>query len=240
MSETNEWNGYAIPPRPPLPTPDPQAPPAQTPPPPELEATHAPAAPAQAPPPAPPIATPASADRGDTSVRRIGMPPGMEPSLDTVPSSDHAAPVPVARPEFGVAPTPFAPAPGVAPAADPAAPVTAPVAAASGNPRLVLPDGTVLPLAAGLIVGRDPQEQEGYGVTARATLHDVERSVSKTHAILGLSEGRVWVIDLNSTNGTVLVAADGTETLCTPEVATPMPAGSDVRFGEYRVRVALD
>ena len=222
MSDT-EWNGHPIPPRPPLPVPAPQAPPELPPAPPV--------------PPAETASAPAAGEAASTAVRRIGMPPGMEPSLDTVPSSDHAAPVPVARPEFGVAPTPFAPAA----AAATGAPVTAPAPVAPlNNPRLVLPDGTVLPLAGGLIVGRDPQEQEGYGVRARATLHDVERSVSKTHAILGISDGRVWVIDLNSTNGTVLIAADGTETLCTPEVATPLPAKTDVRFGEYRVRVAFD
>lgn len=196
----NEWNGFAIPPRPPLPGSDAAAP-----------------------------------------VRKIGMPPGMEPSLDTVPSSDHGIPVPVARPDFGVAPTPHnpvaQPAAGVS-----GAPVTAPAPAVKPliNPRLELPDGSVLPLDAGLIVGRDPQPQDGYGVTERATLHDVERSVSKTHAVLGISDGRIWVLDLNSTNGTVLVAGDGTETLCAPEVATPIPADTDVRFGEYRVHVAVD
>ncbi|MET1051138.1 MAG: FHA domain-containing protein [Mycetocola sp.] len=251
MSDTNEWNGFAIPPRPPLPTPEaekqPALPPEQTPEPPVSVRPQAASASATAPPapPAPPasVTPPAYSPSGsaESPVRRIGMPPGMEPALDTVPSSDHAAPVPVARPEF--APAPFVPAPSVpAPAAGTNAPVTAPapIAAVTTNPRLVLPDATILSLAAGLIVGRDPQEQEGYGVTERATLHDVERSVSKTHAILGFSEGRVWVIDLNSTNGTVLIAADGIETLCTPEVATPVPAGSDIRFGEYRVRVVLD
>ena len=198
--DLSEWNGFEIPPRPPLP--------------------------------APPSAS-------NASVRKIGMPPGMEPSLDTVPSSDHGIPVPVARPEFGVAPTPFTPVPHAADTPE-AAPVTAPVAKPLTRPRLELPDGSVLALENGLIVGRDPQHQEGYGVTERATLHDVERSVSKTHAILGISDGRVWVLDLNSTNGTVLLAEDGTETLCTPEVATPIPANSAVRFGEYRVRVAFD
>ena len=240
MSGDTEWNGHAIPPRPPLPVPPQQA--MADPVPVAPVAPEAPAArPAAAePPPAPPVsaAPPAPASPAGAPVRRIGMPPGMEPSFDTVPSSDHAAPVPVSRPEFGVAPTPFAPAVPVTPDAPVTAP--APVVGLLNNPRLVLPDGTVLPLTNGLIVGRDPQVQEGYGVSERATLHDVERSVSKTHAILGLSEGRVWVIDLNSTNGTVLIAADGTETLCTPEVATPLPSKTDLRFGEYRVSVAFD
>jgi hypothetical protein len=174
---------------------------------------------------------------------KIGMPPGMDLSLDTVPSSDNAAPVPVAKPEFGPAPTPFgrpplpAPSTAAAPATAPA-PVTPPAPAA--NPRLVLPDGTVLPLSQGLIVGRDPQHQDGYGVSALAPLHDIERSVSKTHAVLGVSEGRVWIIDLNSTNGTFVVSPNGTLTPCPPEVATPLEPGADIRFGEYRVRVALD
>ena len=174
-------------------------------------------------------------------VRKIGMPPGMEPALDTVPSSDHAAPIPVAKPEFGLAPAPI-PTPAGGIRNEPSAPVTAPapVAPPQRNPRLVLPDGQVLPLDHGIIVGRDPQHQDGYGVTERATLHDVERSVSKTHAVLGFSDGRVWVLDLNSTNGTVLIDENGAETLCTPEVATPLPANADVLFGEYRVCITFD
>lgn len=218
-----EWNGHAVPPRPPLPVPpaDP-APPIPAP-----EPAQAPDATASA--------------RPAPTVRKIGMPPGMEPSLDTVPSSDHAAPIPVAKPEFGLAPTPI-PTPTGGIRNEPSAPVTAPapVATPQRNPRLVLPDGQVLPLDHGIIVGRDPQHQDGYGVTERATLHDVERSVSKTHAVIGFSEGRVWVLDLNSTNGTVLIDEDGAETLCTPEVATPVPANADVRFGEYRVRITFD
>lgn len=161
---------------------------------------------------------------------KIGMPPGMDFNLDTVPSSDIPAPVtPVAKPAFGPAPTPLS---GVPQLPGQNADVV--------NPRLVLPDGTVLPLTGGLIVGRDPRHQEGYGASTLASLHDVERSVSKTHAVLGVSEGRVWIIDLNSTNGTFMVAQDGALTPCLPEVATPLDAGADIRFGEYRVRVALD
>jgi hypothetical protein len=255
-----EWNGNPIPPRPPLPAVDSSHEPDTAPEPPKF---------------------------------KIGMPPGMDVHLDTVPSSDIAAPIPVAKPEFGPAPTPLdgvpatppvlGLAPPVPPAsvpegassapatpampsvpASPAAPfASAPPAATSStvaspglassapptasvsvrpatSPRLVLPDGAVLPLSAGLIVGRDPQHQDGYGVSALARLHDVERSVSKTHAVLGVSEGRVWIIDLNSTNGTFMVAPDGTLTPCPPEVATELDPGADIRFGEYRVRVALD
>ncbi|GGE82126.1 FHA domain-containing protein [Mycetocola zhadangensis] len=218
-----DWNGTSIPPRPPL----------------------------------PPTGAPTDAQPAPEPPKfKIGMPPGMDVNLDTVPSSDHAVPIPVAKPEFGPAPTlygrtptpppPAAPAPvqALAPVQAPAAPTgpVAPVAPAAPDigPRLVLPDGVVLPLTSGLIVGRDPQQQDGYGVTALAPLHDIERSVSKTHAVLGVSDGRVWIIDLNSTNGTYMVAANGTLTPCPPEVATPLEPGADIRFGEYRVRVALD
>lgn len=170
---------------------------------------------------------------------KIGMPPGMDVHLDTVPSSDHAAPVPVAKPAFGPAPTPLAGAP--IPPAIPSTPEASPTATvAAAAPRLILPDGAVLPLGGGLIVGRDPQHQDGYGVHDRAPLHDVERSVSKTHAVIGVSDSRVWIIDLNSTNGTFLVAPNGALTPCPPEVATPLEPGADIRFGEYRVRVVFD
>lgn len=183
-----------------------------------------------------------AADGHDAAATRfkIGMPPGMDAALDTVPSSDMAPPappvasvpsqgsVPVNRPEFGVAPVRMPSAKG---SMLPPAP--------SPDPRLLLPDGTILPLGGGVIVGRDPQYQVGYGVTALARLYDVERSVSKTHAVIGISEGRVWVIDLNSTNGTMIVSPDGSEQQCPAEVATPVPRGSDLRFGEYLVRVAV-
>lgn len=229
MSSDSEWNGLRIPPRPPLPVPHTEPATQQRPP--------APPADAQATRPDAETPEPTAAP-----VRRIGMPPGMDLSPDTVPSSDHAAPVPVRRPEFPVAPTPVPPAANSVPGTAAPAPVTAPapVAVAPVNPRLVLPDGVELPLERGLFVGRDPEEQPGYGVTRRARLHDVERSVSKTHALVGVSDGRVWVIDLNSTNGTTMIASDGAETPCAPVVATPVPAGTDLRFGEYRVQVVAD
>ncbi|GAB3618100.1 hypothetical protein GCM10027416_26570 [Okibacterium endophyticum] len=194
-------------------------------------------------------------DRGDertddsgatrASAFRIGMPPGMEPARDTVPSTDQPeqapptarvpsqAPVTVRRPEFGVAPVRAPASSGVAPPASsqPARPA---------SPWLLLPDNSVIPLGHGVIVGRDPQPQDGYGVEARARLHDVERSVSKTHAVIGVSEGRVWVIDLNSTNGTTIVTEDGDDVPCRPEVATPVPRGASARFGEYLVRIITE
>jgi len=191
----------------------------------------------------------ATADHAAATPFKIGMPPGMDGSLDTVPSSDvpsaapvanvpDQAPVPLNRPAFGVAPVRVPPATNQQTASG--SPGHGSSAAQPAAPRLLLPDGVVLPLGDGVIVGRDPQHQEGYGVRALARLHDTERSVSKTHAVVGVSEGRVWVIDLNSTNGTTIVGRDGTEQQCPAEVATPVPRGSDIRFGEYLVRVALD
>ncbi len=184
-------------------------------------------------PPRPPLPIPGEAvdvPEPEPAKFKIGMPPGMDFDLDTVPSSDLPAPVtPVAKPAFGPAPTPLT-----------GAPQQASPGAGVSNPRLVLPDGSVLPLTGGLIVGRDPRRQDGYPASVLASLHDVERSVSKTHAVLGVTEGRVWVIDLNSTNGTFMVAPDGALTPCLPDVATPVEAGADLRFGEYRVRVAVD
>ncbi|AWB87204.1 FHA domain-containing protein [Mycetocola zhujimingii] len=237
----DEWNGNPIPPRPPLPPVGvARASDGGIPAVPGVPA--APGAPASPVPAVPAVPMP-GAGNADPRVSaesepepakfKIGMPPGINFDPDTVPSSDFPAVVPVAKPGFGPAPTPQAPTPQAP------APGRNHERDASAAPSLVLPDGTVLPLAGGLVVGRDPLRQEGYPASVLARLHDVERSVSKTHAALGVSAGGAWVVDLNSTNGTFLVAQDGSLTPCLPEVPTPLLPGVDIRFGEYRVAVRL-
>ncbi len=142
-------------------------------------------------------------------------------------------------PPPGIAPIPGLAAPAAPAPAWSAAPVAAPASAAAPGyapvpvdddddddevgativvdrkPRaqwhLVLADGGVLPVVDEIVVlGRKPLE--GAGAQSLA-VPDTTRTLSKTHAKLELLQGRWIVTDLNSTNGVIVVRADGTEDL---------------------------
>lgn len=77
--------------------------------------------------------------------------------------------------------------------------------------HLVLADGGVLPVIDDIVVlGRKPLEGSG---AQSLSVPDTTRTLSKTHAKLELLQGRWIVTDLNSTNGVIVVRADGTEDL---------------------------
>lgn len=80
---------------------------------------------------------------------------------------------------------------------------------------LVLEDGPSLRLTGThVLLGRKPVSSEAD--TQALAVPDKTRTLSKVHARLDLEDG-VWKItDLNSTNGVLLVAEDGTETLVDP------------------------
>lgn len=102
--------------------------------------------------------------------------------------------------------------------------------------HLVLEDGTRLPLSGtAVVLGRNPDANPGE---QKIAVPDRTRTLSKTHARLDL-QGEEWrLTDLHSTNGVVLVADDGTETL--------LDAGESVlgtgRFilGEVALQVVRD
>jgi len=103
--------------------------------------------------------------------------------------------------------------------------------------ELELPDGQVVPLVTGILLGRDPQPQSHLDITARARLYDTQRSVSKTHAAVGLDSSGLWVIDLESTNGTSLVSTTGAERFVDPGIKTAIADDESLRFGEYPVHI---
>ena len=59
---------------------------------------------------------------------------------------------------------------------------------------------------------------------AAIAVPDTTRTLSKTHARLELDDGAWTVFDLNSTNGVIVVGADGTETL--------LPGGGSAIVGD--------
>ena len=102
--------------------------------------------------------------------------------------------------------------------------------------RLLFDTGEQVDVTGDGLVGRNPgPEPSADHVVA---IDDPERSISKVHLAFGLEpDGRLWVMDRGSTNGTVVVGPDGrTAALVAGARATVAP-GWTVRFGRRTVQV---
>ena len=155
-----------------------------------------------------------------------------------VPTQRTAPRLPDAWPRFLDSPEP------VQPSADDAA---------QDGLRLVFDSGVSVEVVGNGVVGRDLS-----GVLPPpahpVVVDDPKRTVSRVHLQFGPEAGRqaLWVMDENSTNGTVLVRPDGAARVLPAGVRTVIGVGWQVRFGERAavveaavtrrpaVRVALD
>ncbi|QPZ37726.1 RDD family protein [Paramicrobacterium chengjingii] len=88
-----------------------------------------------------------------------------------------------------------------------------------------------------VIVGRNPEARDGEQVNLVA-VNDPSHSMSKTHALFGAEARGVWVEDRGSSNGTVMVQADGSERALEPFVPTWL-TGSIVRCGNCEFRILM-
>ena len=175
-------------------------------------------------------------------------PPAREPAPEIVfvPTVLGAAPVlPVAGPAPVAEPTPVA-EPVEAPAAPEPAPPTAPVAVTPPAPtpapvwRLALPDGgAIVALDASVLIGRNPAASADWPQATLLPVVDLTKSVSKTHALLEVDGGALWVHDLDSTNGVYIVVGDDVVE-AVPGTRSAVPEGSDLELGEFVMRVTLD
>ncbi|CAN5222082.1 hypothetical protein BH09ACT3_BH09ACT3_08000 [soil metagenome] len=106
--------------------------------------------------------------------------------------------------------------------------------------RLILPGGDqVVPVTGAIYLGRDPRDSLGRPDASLLPAHDPGRSLSKTHALIEVEGGKLWVHDLNSTNG-VFVAPPGVEAIeVEPGTRVEVPNGADLELGEYVIQVRL-
>ncbi|GAB3603726.1 DUF5684 domain-containing protein [Microbacterium aureliae] len=102
---------------------------------------------------------------------------------------------------------------------------------------LVLPTGAHVPLTEEVVlVGRRPARSSAFPGAQLVEIDD--GTVSKTHLRLE-KDGELWrVVDLHSTNGTVLVGPDGAETEIAP--GTSHPASATLLVGDAEVRLVTD
>ncbi|WP_159806862.1 FHA domain-containing protein [Cellulomonas citrea] len=71
------------------------------------------------------------------------------------------------------------------------------------------------------------------------TVHDDEGTVSKNHLRLEHARDGVWLTDLGSTNGTEVLADDGTTAALPAATRLALPEGARVRLGRRAFTVSL-
>lgn len=205
---------------------------AGTPLPPSAHASIRPAAPAQSVAAAPatpsPAATPlpsAVRPRQSASLRSNVSP--RPPSGVPVPEPSHAAVPP------STVPSPMAQALPPAPALPTSQPASARQVAVVyfENGR-----GVHLAIPSRAVLGRKPSSDDPGDVLVRVP--DTTGTMSRSHALLEIDSGRMWITDLNSTNGIETFGEDGVTRL-TPSVRTEIPLGTRVFLGNTAVSVSL-
>lgn len=102
----------------------------------------------------------------------------------------------------------------------------------SATLQVVLEDGARHPISEPTVFGRNPRRQPTLAASQLVTLDDPARSLSASHLVIGPEGARLWVEDLASTNGTVVVKADGTSTVLIPDQRAHVAAGGLIRAGD--------
>jgi hypothetical protein len=105
---------------------------------------------------------------------------------------------------------------------------------------LILDDGSLCQLDTDYVVGREPTLDKAVaeGRARPLRLGGAPDLVSRIHARVELDGWQVFVSDLNSANGTILVLpGETTGTKLAPGVRTPLVAGAQIRLGDaYALR----
>lgn len=189
--------------------------------------------------PVPPAAAPAvPAETGPTPIETVAARLGSVPAPAATPFE---APVPVTA-ENPVAANPTAENP-IAQASAPQAPaalvtddddIESTRISVPGH-RLVFTwdDGQRSTVSGRTVFGRNPEEREG---AVNVAVRDETRSLSKTHFEAGADARGGWVMDRQSTNGTVIVR-EGVRIACPPGQRVPVRLGDALEIGDRIVTI---
>lgn len=138
----------------------------------------------------------------------------------------------------GAAPAP-APGPGpVAAPEDPDATRVAPPGSRHTPPArqpqwvIALDDGRRFPLTPAVLLGRNPEPQPGERAEP-VPVEDTSRTVSKTHLLVAVDPGGVFVMDRGSTNGSGVEQAGGQFRRLNPGEPVRVGEGQRVSFGDH-------
>lgn len=103
---------------------------------------------------------------------------------------------------------------------------------------IVLSDGVSLPLYGPVVIGRNPS-QERFPDASVSAVADLTQTMSKTHARFWADGDRLYVDDLNSTNGVALFPGGNAHGALAVEPGVPaeLRSGDVVQLGEYRLSI---
>ena len=103
-------------------------------------------------------------------------------------------------------------------------------ASATGQGWVIVGDrGDTIHVAGAVVLGRDP-DNAGYERAVMRRIDDPEHTMSKTHALLTVDDGLLWIEDLSSTNG-VAVSIDGKRSEIEPRARHRLDSGSRFWLG---------
>ncbi|MEO5535934.1 MAG: FHA domain-containing protein [Pseudolysinimonas sp.] len=102
---------------------------------------------------------------------------------------------------------------------------------------LVTPSGDREALAGTVVVGRQPAKTAFKGADKTLKLVDPTGQISKSHAVFEADSDGLWIRDLASTNGVVVVAPSHEETVVSGDARISVASGSQVEFGPYVLTV---
>jgi hypothetical protein len=155
--------------------------------------------------------------------------PGFAPRGWGSPPGLPAAPRDIGR-------VPLGPSPPL-PEDDPGEDLDEPTSLASPQGRsmeLRFESGRTVPVTSPGLIGRDPQSKDSSTIVVAVD----DLSISKAHLEFGLDdEGRVWVMDRGSTNGSTLVRPGREAQALTPRQRATVAPGDIVTFGDRRLWV---
>lgn len=148
---------------------------------------------------------------------------GVQAALAAVPRAHASATAERPTPSAAQAPATPAPTPEVAEGV--------PGPGATGTLVLVLDDGQRVPVDGIVLLGRNPVPRPDEHVDRLVPLHDLGRTLSKTHARARREGATVWLADRGSTNGTAVTDRAG-RTARVTDLEVAVPIGARIHLGD--------
>lgn len=120
----------------------------------------------------------------------------------------------------------------------PVPPRTTPAPAPKLTAMLYFENGTAheLSIPGQAVLGRRPSSSDPSAMLV--PVPDTTGTISRSHALLEISAGRLWITDLNSTNGTEIME-DGELLRLQPKQRREIPFGTRIMLGSTAVSVNL-
>jgi uncharacterized RDD family membrane protein YckC len=102
---------------------------------------------------------------------------------------------------------------------------------------ILLDDGRRIALDGLVLLGRNPQPKAGEEDAQLIKIADETRTVSKSHLVVGVDAGGVYVVDRGSTNGSTVSTTNGMSTRCKAGEMVRVGEGAIVSIGDHWLEI---